>query len=66
MTAQSGHKSIDTLRAMSAMHTREPDCFEVNRSRIDVFPHSTELSVFVEINGMAFLRIENLGTAMEH
>jgi len=48
------------------MHTREPNCFEVNRYRIAVFPHSTELSVFVEINGMAFLLIENLGTAMEH
>jgi len=48
------------------MHTREPNCFEVNRYRIAVFPPSPELSVFVEINGMAFLPIENLGTAMEH
>ena len=64
MTNQSGHKSIDTLRGY--VHTREPDCFEVNRSRIAVFPHSTELSVFVDINGMAFLPIENLGTVMEH
>ena len=44
------------------MHTREPNCFEVNPLWID----STELSVFVDINGMAFLPIENLGTAMEH
>jgi len=50
------------------MHTRERNCLEVNRCRIAVFPHSTELIVFVDINGMAFLPIENLGTVnvMEH
>jgi hypothetical protein len=58
MTNQSGHKSIDTLR-LHPRCTRESRISEVNRSRIAVFPHSTELSVFVEINGMTFLQIEN-------
>jgi hypothetical protein len=46
------------------MHMPEPGCFEVNCSRIPVFPHSKELRVFFDINGMAFLPIENLGTVM--
>jgi hypothetical protein len=54
------------LPASNDDRAQEPNCFEVNRYRIAVFPHSTELSVFVEINGMAFLPIENFGTAMEH